>query len=183
MDVSETIVVYENGYMNLYEYQRSFIDLGPMSLIFNIFKLYFLRMEPPRDGGTKVCSNGLGHKTIMAAMHICGKKLTQTSSLKPKSRLPWKLVRSFGYSSTTKFVDLDLFYGKVKFVPLCFCMGKGKTMNFSETIVVCDIKVGRCSQLNEDMNLYECQRSGSFTDLRRRSLRFNIFKLHFLKNR
>ena len=78
MDVSETIVVYENEYMNLYEYQRSFIDLGPVSLIFNIFKLYFLRMEPPRDGGTKVYLNGLVHKTIMAAMHIYGKK-TQTN--------------------------------------------------------------------------------------------------------
>ena len=37
-------------------------------------------------------------------------------------------------------------------------------MDFSETIVVCDIKVGRCSQLNEIMKLYEYQRSRSFTD-------------------
>ena len=36
---------------------------------------------------------------------------------------------------------------------------------FSETIVVYDIKVGRCSQLNEYMKLYEYQRSRSFTDL------------------
>ena len=40
---------------------------------------------------------------------------------------------------------LIVFYGKVKFDPLCFCMEKGKTMGFSETIVVCDVKVGRCS--------------------------------------
>ena len=33
---------------------------------------------------------------------------------------------------------------------MCFCTGKKvKTMDFSETIVVYDIKVGRCSQLNE----------------------------------
>ena len=38
-------------------------------------------------------------------------------------------------------------------------------MDFSETIVVYDIKVGRCSQLNEYMKLYEHQRSRSFTDL------------------
>ena len=38
-------------------------------------------------------------------------------------------------------------------------------MDFSETIVVCDHKVNRCSQLNEYMKLYEYQRSGSFTDL------------------
>ena len=38
-------------------------------------------------------------------------------------------------------------------------------MDFSETIVVCDHKVNRCSQLNEFMKLYEYQRSRSFTDL------------------
>ena len=41
------------------------------------------------------------------------------------------------------WVDLDLFCSKVKFGPLCFCMGKGKTMDFSETVVVYDIKVRR----------------------------------------
>ena len=39
------------------------------------------------------------------------------------------------------WVDLDLFYGKVKFGPVCFCMGKGKTMDFLETIVVYDLKL------------------------------------------
>ena len=43
------------------------------------------------------------------------------------------------------WVDFDLFFGKVKFDPLWFYMEKGKTMDFSETIVVCYIKVGRCS--------------------------------------
>ena len=38
-------------------------------------------------------------------------------------------------------------------------------MDFSETIVVYDIKVGRCSQLNKYMKLNEYQRSRSFTDL------------------
>ena len=47
-------------------------------------------------------------------------------------------------------------------------------MDFSETIVVYDIKVGRFSQLTEYMNLYEYQRSRSFIDLHPRSLRFNI---------
>ena len=36
---------------------------------------------------------------------------------------------------------------------------KVKTMDLSETIIVYDIKVGRCSQLNEYMKLYEYQRS------------------------
>ena len=38
-------------------------------------------------------------------------------------------------------------------------------MDFSETIVVCHIKVGRCSQLNEYMKLYESQRPRSVIDL------------------
>ena len=40
-----------------------------------------------------------------------------------------------------------------------------KLIDFSETIVVCDIKVGRRSQLNEHMKLYEYQRLRSFIDL------------------
>ena len=73
-------------------------------------------------------------------------------------------------------------YSKVRFGPLCFVLEKGKTMDFSETVVVYDIKVGRCSQLNEYMNLYEYQRSRSFIDLGPRSLQFNIFKLLFHRN-
>ena len=43
---------------------------------------------------------------------------------------PWNLVCGIGCSSTTKFVqmmtwvDLNLFYGRVKFGPLCLCVGK-----------------------------------------------------------
>ena len=60
---------------------------------------------------------------------------------------------------------------------------KVKQWMFSETTVVYDIKVGRCSELNEYINLYEYKRSGSFTDLGPRSLRFNIFECLFLRNR
>ena len=64
------------------------------------------------------------------AYNINGKNLKKSSSLEPKGRWPRNLVCGIGCSSTTKFVqwwpwvDLDLFYGKVKFGPLCFCMGK-----------------------------------------------------------
>ena len=53
-------------------------------------------------------------------------------------------------------------------------------MDFSETVVVYDVKVGRCSKLNQYMNLYEYQRSRSFIDLHPRSLRStfsNFFSL------
>ena len=67
-------------------------------------------------------------------------------------------------------------------VPYAFVWENGKIMDFSEPVVVYDIKVGRFSQLNEYMNLHEYQRSWSFSDLRPRSLRFNIFKLLLLRN-
>ena len=44
-------------------------------------------------------------------------------------------------------------------------MGKSYNDGFYRNIVVYDIKVGRCSQLNEYMKLYEYQRSRSFIDL------------------
>ena len=46
-----------------------------------------------------------------------------------------------------------------------FVWEKGRTMDFSETIVVYDIKVGKCRHLNEYMSRCECQRSRSFIDL------------------
>ena len=70
-------------------------------------------------------------------------------------------------------LTLTYFIARSNLVPYAFVWAKGKTMDFSKTIVVYDIKVGRFSQLNEYMNLYEYQRS----------LRFNIFKLLLLRNR
>ena len=77
---------------------------------------------------------------------------------------------------------LTYFTARSNLVPYAFVWEKGKTMDFSETVVVYDIKVGRCSQLNEYLNLYEYQRSRSFIDIGPSSLRFNIFKLLLLWN-
>ena len=54
-------------------------------------------------------------------------------------------------------------------------------LDFSETIVVYDIKIGRCSQLNQYMNQCEYQRSRSFIDLHPRSLRFTFSNFFFLE--
>ena len=43
-------------------------------------------VEPPWDGGMKVCSNGPGHMTDMAAMTIYGKNLKKSSSPEAKGR-------------------------------------------------------------------------------------------------
>ena len=62
-------------------------------------------------------------------------------------------------------LTLTYFTARSNLVPYAFVWEKVKTMYVSETIVFYDIKVGRCSQLNEYMKLYEYQRSRSFTDL------------------
>ena len=60
-------------------------------------------MEPPWDGGMKVCSNGPGHMTKMAAMPIYGKNLKKIFS---ETKRPMTLLCSIECSSTTKFVQM-----------------------------------------------------------------------------
>ena len=45
-------------------------------------------VEPPWEGGTKVCINGPGHMTKMAAMPIYGKNLKKSSSPEPEGQFP-----------------------------------------------------------------------------------------------
>ena len=81
-------------------------------------------MESTWDGGTKVCSNGPGYMTKMAAMPIYGKNLKKSSSWKPmtfKLGLQHWVLRYYQVCSNN---DTG-FYGKVIFGPICFCMGKG----------------------------------------------------------
>ena len=118
-------------------------------------------VEPQWDGGMKVCPNDIGHMTKMATMPIYGKNMKSLSFLEQKGWWPWKFVCSIGCSSTTKFVQMMT----LSSVPYAFVCEKFKTMDFSETIVVHDTKVGRCSQLNEYMRLCEYQRSRWLTDL------------------
>ena len=99
-------------------------------------------MELLWDGGTKICSNGPGHMTKMDAMPIYGKNLF-LSSPEPKAHGLETWCASSGarvLPSLLKlwpWIDLDLFYGKVKYSPLCFCMGKKvKQWIFLKTIVV-----------------------------------------------
>ena len=75
---------------------------------------------------------------------------------------------------------LTYFRARSNLIPYVFVWEKGKIMDFSETIVVYDIKVGRFSLLNEYMNHYEYQRSRSFIEL---CPKFNIFNLLLLRNR
>ena len=83
-------------------------------------------------------------------------------------------------SNDDPMLTLTCFTARSDLVPYGFV--KDKMLDFSETFVVYDIKVGRFSQLKEYMNLYEYQRSKSFINLHPRSLWFNIFKLLLLGN-
>ena len=51
------------------------------------------------------------------------------------------------YSNDAPGLTLTYFMARSNLVPYTFVLEKVKTMNFSETIVVYDIKVGRCRQL------------------------------------
>ena len=68
------------------------------------------------------------------------------------------------------WIDLDLFYIKVKFGYIGFCMGESDF--FLETIAVLGLKLAISIQLNELMKLNEYQRSRSFFDFGQRSFRF-----------
>ena len=71
------------------------------------------------------------------------------------------------------WVDLDLFYVKVKFGYIGFCMGESENyLFFLELIAALGLKVAWSIQLNEVMKLSEYRRSRSFFDLGQRSLRF-----------
>ena len=80
-------------------------------------------------------------------------------------------------------LTMTYFTARSNLILYAFVWEKGKIKDFSETIVVCDIRVGRFSLLNEYINHYEYQRSRSFIELCPRSLRFNIFNLVLLRNR
>ena len=76
---------------------------------------------------------------------------------------------------------VDLFYSKVKFGHIGFCMGKSKNYYFLETVIASGLKVAWSIQLNELMKLSEYQRSRPFFDLVQRSLRFQSLNLFFSK--
>ena len=98
MGFSETIIVYDikvGRYSQLNEYMKlinmstkgqghllTLVQISQIQYFFYFFSSITTRpieakfyVEPPWDGGTKVCSNGPGHMTKVAAMPIYGKTL------------------------------------------------------------------------------------------------------------
>ena len=89
-----------------------------------------------------------------------------------KSGMPHWLLEYYHISSNDDPVLILTYFTAIpNLVHYAFVREKGKTIDFSETIIVYDIKVGNCSELNEYIKLYDYQRP--------RSLRFNIFNTSF----
>ena len=103
--------------MNFYKYQRSrsFTDLCPGCLRFNIFNFSSktaglietkFHVEPVWDEELKVCAWNLGHMTKMATMPFYGKNPLKIFFPGLKGWWPWNLVCSFWDSGPAKFIQM-----------------------------------------------------------------------------
>ena len=111
-------------------------------------------MEPPRVGGTKVCSQHLGHMTKMAATPIYGKNPSKIffsrtgGPIFPKLGMKHRgLQPIIVCSNDNPGVTLTYFTERSNLETLAFVWEKVKTVDFSQTIEECDLKVGRYRQL------------------------------------
>ena len=64
------------------------------------------------------------------------------------------------YSNDDPGLTMTYFTASSNLIPCGFVWEKGKIMDISETIVVYDVKIGRCSQLNEYMKLMSTKGQG-----------------------
>ena len=105
-------------------------------------------METLWDRGTKVCSNDPGHMTKLAAMPIYDKKPLKIFFSRTKGPITLKLgmqhlVHKYYEvcSNDDRGLTLVYFTARSNLVPYAFVWKKGKTMDFSKTIVVYDLKL------------------------------------------
>ena len=89
--------------------------------------------------------------TTMAAMPIYGKNLKKIFFSGTKGPMTLNLgmqhwVHKYYQvcSNDDPGLTLTYFMARSNLLPYAFVWEKGKTMDISETIVVCDVKVGRC---------------------------------------
>ena len=105
-------------------------------------------MELLWDGRRNVCSNGPGHMTKMAAMAIHGKNLNKiffSGTKKPMTlnlgMHHWVLEHYQICSNDDPGLTLTYFTTRSNLILYAFVWEKGKTVDFSETIVVYDLKL------------------------------------------
>ena len=119
--------------------------------------IFGLRKTPV--GGTKVCSRLLGHMTKMAATPIYGKNPSKIFFSRTGGPISMKLgMQHLGLqpiivcSNDDPGLTLTYFTARLK-VTQAFLQEKVKTVDFSETFVASDLKVGRSRHLNEFMKV------------------------------
>ena len=124
------------------------------------------------------------HRYQINETHLYGKNVEKISLFGTKRLITLKLGMQFRlvnyyqiYSNDDTGMILTYFTATSYFFPYVSVWEKDKN-----DIFVYGIKVGRWSKSHEHMKHYDYQRSRSFTDLHPLSLRFNIFKLLFLRN-
>ena len=98
--------------------------------------------------GNESCSNGPGHMTKVAAMAIYGKNLKKIFFSGTERQMTlnfgmhhWVLEYYQVCSNDDPCMTLTYFTARSNLVPYAFVWEKGKTVDFSETIVVYDLKL------------------------------------------
>ena len=117
-------------------------------------------MELLWDGGTKVCSNGPGHMTKMATMAIYGKNLKKiffSGTNRPMTLNLGMHHRVLEYyqicSNDDPGLTLTYFTARSNLVPYAFVWEKGKTVDFSEIIVVYDLKLATDERKGQEVSV------------------------------
>ena len=101
-----------------------------------------IHLYPPRDGGTKVCSNGLGHMTNIATMPIYDKrhlKIFFSGTTRPmtlKLCMQHRVLQNYQiYSNDVPGLTETYFMARSNLVPYAFLFSEnGKAMDFSDTV-------------------------------------------------
>ena len=166
--------------MKICEYWRSrSFNLGPRSCTYKNSNRIFsettvliwtkLCMKAFKYKEMKFWWHDAGHMTKMAAMPIYGKnplKVFFSGTGRPISMKLGMWHRGLQSiiicSNDDLWVTLTYFTARSNLVTYAFLWEKVKTVDFSETIAACDLKVGRCRQLIEIMKVCEYWRSRSF---------------------
>ena len=98
-------------------------------------------MASPWNGGTKVCSNGPGHMTKMAAMPIYGKNLKNLllwnqKTMTLKLGMQHRVLEYYKVCSNDgPWLTLTYFTIRSNLVPYAFVWEKGKTMDFFQKLL------------------------------------------------
>ena len=113
--------------LSVHHFQRSSPKPKPVKAKFHV--------EPPWVGGKKVCSGSHDPRWSPCPYRVKTLKTFLLWNQRANDLGPWYVVLGpWAHQSLFKWwpwFDVDLFYGKVKFGPLCFCMGKTVRKSFN----------------------------------------------------